>query len=204
MIVRTGLQPHHLITKGMNHMPKSLTELAAEIITAQLSHTQMSKDQVKGSLREVFEVLSHMQDTEARKLTRNEGKPAEQAAPQAVAETHLETSRAPEPAKATPQKRRKSAVQKKREQPAAGSPTVSPRESVLEDKVICLECGAGFKQLTHLHLQRHGLTVNEYKRKHGLPKGQALIAKTLSEAKRQKAKELGLGEKLQKAKQGRA
>lgn len=185
-------------------MSKSLTELAAEIVTAQLAHTQMSKDQVKGSLREVFEVLSNLQDTEEHVPSTNDRKQVAAPVVPSVVETPSKAAEQPEPAQAPSTNSEKPAVRTKTEPPARATTAPSARDSVQEDKVICLECGAEFKQLTHLHLQRHGLTVDEYKHKHGLPKRQPLIAKALSETKRRKAKELGLGEKLQKAKQKRA
>src|SRR5512135_1318546 len=45
--------------------------------------------------------------------------------------------------------------------------TPEPAKSIQRNKVVCLECGAEFKQLTANHLRSHQLTPREYKRKWG-------------------------------------
>ena len=42
-----------------------------------------------------------------------------------------------------------------------------PENSIQEDKVICLECGAEMRQLTQKHLVAHGMDQKDYKRKYG-------------------------------------
>ena len=76
---------------------------------------------------------------------------------------------------------------------------ISPKESIQRNKVICLECGKEFKQITKAHLSGHGLTAKEYKQKYGIPMKQALAARNLSAKRRKVAKKLGLGERLAKA-----
>lgn len=71
-----------------------------------------------------------------------------------------------------------------------------PRQSIKEDKVICLECGTEMRQLTGKHLSIHGLTIREYKQKWGFPTGQSLSAKALSRARSKAAKKRGLPENL--------
>lgn len=73
-----------------------------------------------------------------------------------------------------------------------------PRQSIKEDKVICLECGTEMRQLTGKHLSIHGLTIREYKQKWGFPTGQSLSAKALSRARSKAAKKRGLPENLVK------
>lgn len=75
---------------------------------------------------------------------------------------------------------------------------VDPKGSIQEDKVICLECGAEMRQLTAKHLGSHGLTIREYKQRHGFPLRQSLSAKSLSRARSKAAKKRGLPEKLLK------
>ena len=82
---------------------------------------------------------------------------------------------------------------------AVSQPEIDPERSIRRNKVICLECGREFKQLTSRHLKEHGLTAREYRRKYGFSARQPLSAKMLSEKKRKTAKKLGLGEKLQAA-----
>ena len=81
---------------------------------------------------------------------------------------------------------------------------MDPKQSIQRNKVICLECGKEFKQITQSHLKSHGLTPREYRKKHGFSAKQALVAKNLSAQRRKTAKKLGLGERLAKAAKGRA
>ena len=78
-------------------------------------------------------------------------------------------------------------------------PALDPKKSVLLNKVICLECGKEFKQLTEKHLGTHELTGKEYRKKYGFKASQPLSSKTLSAARRKRAIELGLGDLLKKA-----
>ena len=75
---------------------------------------------------------------------------------------------------------------------------LTPEDSIQNDKVICLECGAEMKQLTKLHLVSHGLTAKEYKKKYGFTIKTPLAAKSLTKARSKAAKKRGLPEKLQK------
>jgi predicted transcriptional regulator len=85
------------------------------------------------------------------------------------------------------------------EPPAAAGPppAVDSRSSIQEDKVVCLECRAEFRQLTANHLRSHELTPREYKKKWGFPQKQALAAKVLSKLRSRSAKKRGLPAKLQ-------
>lgn len=85
------------------------------------------------------------------------------------------------------------AVQEK----AAGS--ITPENSIQNDKVICLECGAEMKQLTQKHLTSHGISSKEYKRKYGFAMRTPLAAKSLTKARSKAAKKRGLPANLVKA-----
>jgi predicted transcriptional regulator len=76
------------------------------------------------------------------------------------------------------------------------SEKIDPKDSIQEDKVICLECGTEMRQLTVKHLSSHGLNVREYKKKYGFPLRQPLSAKALSRARSKAAKKRGLPEEL--------
>jgi len=78
-------------------------------------------------------------------------------------------------------------------------PALDPKKSVQRNKVICLECGKEFKQITEKHLGTHGLTGKEYRKKYGFKASQPLAAKALSAARRKRAIEMGLADKLKKA-----
>ncbi|MFZ2448119.1 MAG: MucR family transcriptional regulator [Syntrophobacteraceae bacterium] len=76
--------------------------------------------------------------------------------------------------------------------------TSAPKDSIRENKIICLECGIEMKQLTRKHLGAHGLTPRDYKKKWGFPMRQSLSAKSLSRARSRAAKKRGLPENLVK------
>jgi predicted transcriptional regulator len=82
---------------------------------------------------------------------------------------------------------------------SAGEPAISGLESIQRNKVICLECGRAFRQLTVRHLSLHGIDPRGYKQRHGIPLRQSLSARSVSAKRRRIAKERGLGEKLRKA-----
>ncbi len=80
--------------------------------------------------------------------------------------------------------------------PTEEAKQVSPKESIKEDRIVCLECGAEMRQLTSKHLAGHGLTPREYKKKFGLPLKMPLSAKSLTRARSRAAKRRGLPENL--------
>jgi predicted transcriptional regulator len=87
--------------------------------------------------------------------------------------------------------------------PATSEPKIDPRESIQDDKIICVECGEAFKTLTHTHLGHHGLTSEEYKQKWGIAKNQPLTAKSVSERRKDAARERNVGEQLRQAREAK-
>lgn len=79
---------------------------------------------------------------------------------------------------------------------AAPKAGMDPKSSIQEDRVICLECGAEFRQLTANHLKSHGLTPREYKKKWGFRLKDSLAAKSLTRARSEAAKARGIPDKL--------
>ncbi|MGO9021252.1 MAG: MucR family transcriptional regulator [Syntrophobacteraceae bacterium] len=77
-------------------------------------------------------------------------------------------------------------------QPAA------PKDSIRENRIVCLECGIEMKQLTRKHLDKHGLTQKDYKKKWGFSMRTPLSAKSLCRARSLAAKKRGLPENLVK------
>ncbi len=75
---------------------------------------------------------------------------------------------------------------------------LTQQDSIQNDKVICLECGAGMRQLTVRHLVSHGMNQKEYRKKYGFTMAIPLAAKSLTKARSKAAKKRGLPEKLQK------
>jgi predicted transcriptional regulator len=93
-------------------------------------------------------------------------------------------------------------------QPAAGATqegppeapaALTPQNSIRDDKVICLECGAEMKQLTQNHLKSHSISPREYKKKYGFTMRTPLAAKSLTKARSEAAIKKGLPENLVKA-----
>ncbi len=82
---------------------------------------------------------------------------------------------------------------------SAPAQTLMPVDSIQENKVICLECGAEMRQLTKKHLDSHGISAKEYKKKYGFTMLTPLAAKSLTKARSKAAKKRGLPEKLKKA-----
>lgn len=94
-------------------------------------------------------------------------------------------------------------TQEQKASKAEESQTISGVDSIQRTKVICLECGKTFRQLSAKHLRMHGLTPREYKQKHSIPLRQSLSARSLSAKRRRIAKEKGLGQRLAQAKKRR-
>ena len=62
---------------------------------------------------------------------------------------------------------------------------VNWRKSITKHTVICLECGASFKQLSVRHLREHGLDGKAYRIKYGIPRAQPLAAKEITSRRKQ-------------------
>lgn len=77
-------------------------------------------------------------------------------------------------------------------------PELTPEDSIQNDKVICLECGAEMRQLTKMHLTSHGLNPKEYKKKYGFTLRTPLAAKSVTKERKRAAKKRGLPENLKK------
>jgi predicted transcriptional regulator len=58
-----------------------------------------------------------------------------------------------------------------------GKAAVDWKRSITRNRVVCLECGAEFKQLSARHLGQHGLNGRTYREKYGIPRTQALSAR---------------------------
>jgi predicted transcriptional regulator len=101
-------------------MAKTLTEMAADIVTAQAGVTRMSSEEMSEALAKAYDSLRRIKGLE-------EGVVAEMPVSEAAA--------------------------------------IEPKTSIQRNKIICLECGKEFKQLSRSHLRSHGLTPKEYKKR---------------------------------------
>ena len=159
-------------------MSKKLVELAADIIQAQATHTRMSADEISEALLKTFETLRKIKNAE---------------------ETNQEVASTKEVTTDTESK----AAQQEEEETQKKIP-IDPKDSIQRTKVICLECGAEFKQLSANHLKSHGLTLREYKKKYGFPLSQPLSAKNLTAKRKRIGKKRGLPPQLIEARKKRA
>jgi predicted transcriptional regulator len=74
-------------------------------------------------------------------------------------------------------------------------PAVSPKKSVFDDYIICLEDGKKFKSLKR-HLRTHyDLSPEEYREKWGLASDYPMVAPSYAAARSKLAKQMGLGRK---------
>jgi len=167
-------------------MSKALTELTVEIITALLSHRDMSPDEIADGLKKIFYVLKALNNLESRKepssaeIEAISGKLAEWVA------VETDSRAAKKSAGAGPDQRK----------PPAAAAFADPMDSIQAEKIFCLECGREFKQISHTHLAVHGMTPKDYRKKYHLPAKQPLTARSLSEQRKQRAVESGLGSLL--------
>lgn len=83
---------------------------------------------------------------------------------------------------------------------ALPKPAVPIKKSVTPDYIICLEDGLKFKSLTRHLRTAFGLMPEEYREKWGLPGDYPMVAPNYSAQRSRLAKELGLGQNRQSAK----
>ena len=82
--------------------------------------------------------------------------------------------------------------------------TITAKQSIKPNEVICLICGKGGMKTLARHLSTaHNMKPGEYKRQFGIPSNQPLTAKKFSEARRKSAQDRGLGDNLAKAREVR-
>lgn len=77
----------------------------------------------------------------------------------------------------------------------APTPAVSVKKSVTPDAIICLDCGKACKMLKRHLATGHGLTINEYRAKWGLPRDYPMTAANYAQQRSEMAVRIGLGRK---------
>lgn len=82
-------------------------------------------------------------------------------------------------------------------------PAISWKRSIGKNAITCLICGESMKTLTRHLKSKHGLKPGDYRKQFGIPRTQALAAKSYSESRKQMAIERGLGDNLAKARAAR-
>jgi hypothetical protein len=71
-----------------------------------------------------------------------------------------------------------------------------PRLAVQEDCIVCLICGARFRQLTNTHLRAHGTGVVEYRARFGYDRRRALMCRALRRLYMERAVRAGLADRI--------
>ena len=74
-------------------------------------------------------------------------------------------------------------------------PAVSPKKSIHDDYIVCLEDGKKFKSLKRHLMTHYGLTPDQYREKWGLDANYPMVAPNYAAARSQLAKKMGLGRK---------
>jgi predicted transcriptional regulator len=78
--------------------------------------------------------------------------------------------------------------------PEAAKPAVSPKKSITNEYIICLEDGRKFKSLKrHLRTQ-YNLSPEQYREKWSLPPDYPMVAPAYAKARSALAKQMGLGQ----------
>lgn len=72
-------------------------------------------------------------------------------------------------------------------------PAVNPRKSVFPAHIVCLDCGEEMTMLKRHIMTSHGLTVEAYKAKWGLPYDYPMVAPDYAKVRSNLAKDIGLG-----------
>jgi len=73
---------------------------------------------------------------------------------------------------------------------------LDPRQAVQEDCIVCLICGARFRQLTNTHLRAHGTGVAEYRARFGYNRRRALMCRALRRLYTERAVLAGLATRI--------
>jgi len=77
-------------------------------------------------------------------------------------------------------------------------PAVSPKKSITDEYIICLEDGRKFKSLKrHLRTQ-YNLSPEQYREKWSLPSDYPMVAPAYAKARSNLAKQMGLGQQRRK------
>jgi predicted transcriptional regulator len=163
-------------------MSKSLVAMATEIATAQANHVPMSAEDMESYIIKTFDTLRDIRFIEE---TGELPKKPKVEIPVSIEETVAET--VAETVEETAAETVAETVEE--------SPEPAWQSSIGEDKVVCLECGVEFKTLNKRHLNSHGLTPEEYKEKHGIPKDQPLTCESLAKERRERAQNMRLERK---------
>ena len=75
------------------------------------------------------------------------------------------------------------------------APAVPVKQSIRQDRIICLEDGKSFSMLKRHLMTDHKLTPQQYREKWGLPRDYPMVAPAYAQTRSALAKKIGLGRK---------
>jgi predicted transcriptional regulator len=78
------------------------------------------------------------------------------------------------------------------------APAVPAKQSIRQDRIICLEDGKSFSMLKRHLMTDHKLTPQQYRDKWGLPRDYPMVAPNYAQIRSTLAKQIGLGRKATK------
>ncbi|MGO9022452.1 MAG: MucR family transcriptional regulator [Syntrophobacteraceae bacterium] len=157
-------------------MGMSILEMVATIVAGQSSQRTLSGEEIDELIKHTYRSLKEIEALES-----SAGGVSEIELPIGIQSTTSDVH------------------QSKTEQTAA-EPVIDPQNSIRDDSIVCVLCGKEFKQLTHTHLLRaHGISPDEYRRRYGIPMKQPLAAGSVSQKRKDQAKERNVGEQLRLA-----
>ena len=88
-----------------------------------------------------------------------------------------------------------STIEQKSVAPPRPEPAVPVKKSVLSDRIICLDCGKHFSMIKRHLMTDHKLTIDQYRRKWGLPYNYPVVSPNYAKTRSALAKKFGLGRK---------
>jgi predicted transcriptional regulator len=77
-------------------------------------------------------------------------------------------------------------------------PAVPVKQSIRQDRIICLEDGKSFSMLKRHLMTDHKLTPQQYREKWGLPRDYPMVAPDYAKTRSALAKKIGLGRKAER------
>ena len=75
------------------------------------------------------------------------------------------------------------------------APAVPVKQSIRQDRIVCLEDGKSFSMLKRHLMTDHKLTPQQYREKWGLPRDYPMVAPDYAKTRSALAKKIGLGRK---------
>jgi predicted transcriptional regulator len=79
------------------------------------------------------------------------------------------------------------------------NPAVPVKQSIRQDRIICLEDGKSFSMLKRHLMTDHKMTPQQYREKWGLPRDYPMVAPNYAQTRSTLAKKIGLGRKAAKS-----